>query len=340
MKKWISVFLAALLLMAAPAWAEGAVQDVPDNAPPQAFEPIAKVHYNLTIGYMLFYGENEFRQDYMYGRERFVLVEDEAASMLVSDTEVQADAIDALLNEAVGGYGSDAVIGEPTEKLRKGERDGHSGVAIKSIDAQAEGVVNRFYLVYKPVADVEAEAARLNVICLTATFPADKAEAYGAKFDALVDTIEVSLPEAQYQGDAWTMWYPSEIIKPQPIYTKEGFVPVDEARSDVSMIVVLSDVAPEHVPDLLTEAMGGYEGIHAASEQEEYVTDNNMIVRWFETEQNGTTIRYYALWSYNTLNDDVYCITASFPTAEENLYGAAFDRMVESFALKEVAVGE
>ncbi len=341
MKKWFSVLLAALMLLSMTALAEGTVGDVVDNAPPQAStESLAvavsylQARYNMELGYVLVYDDAEFTYELKFGRDSLTAVEDENASMLISNTEVQADSIDALLNEAVGGYGPDAVIGEPTEKLLSEEKDGHSGMMVKSIDAQADGTVSRFYLVYKPTEDAEA---RIDVLCITASFPADKADAYGTAFDNVVESMMFNFPEAQYVADEWQLWYPSELIKPQDFYGKDSFVPIDEA-ADASMIVVLSDVAPEHVPDFLTEAMGGYEGIHAASEQEEFVTDNNMIIRWFETEQNGTTIRYYALWSYNTLNDDVYCITASFPTADESLYGAAFDRMVESFALNETAV--
>ncbi len=332
MKKWIAVLLAALMLLSMTALAEGTNEDAADNALPQAVEPIAVMHYNLEEGYMLSYSESDFIHNYRYGYDFFVAADNEEANMLVTAAEISADSVDALLGEAVGGYGPDAVISEPTEKLLEGELTGHSGVMIKSIQAQEGGVINRFYLVYKPVQEADTV---IDILCMTASFPADQAEVYGAKFDALVDGIVLDIPEAMYQGEGWSMWYPSELIQPQTIYTKEGFVPVDAAKSDVSMIVTLSDVAPEHVPDLLTEAMGGYEGIHAASEQVEFVSDNNMIVRWFETEQEGTTIRYYALWSYNTLNDDVYCITASFPTADVDSYGAAFDRMVESFALSE-----
>ncbi len=332
MKKWLSMILAALMLLSMTALAEGTTQGAADNAPPQAAEPIAAVLYNMELGYKLVYSEEEFTHGYKYGYDFFTAVDNEDANVLITSSEISADSVDALLGEAVGGYGPDAVIGEATEKLLEGEMHGHSGVMIKSIQAQEDGIVNRFYLVYKPTQEADTV---IDILCMTASFPADQAEVYGAKFDALMDGVVLDIPEAMYQGEGWSLWYPSELIKPQTIYTKEGFAPVDEARSDVSMIVTLSDVASEDVPDLLTEAMGGYEGIHAASEQVEFVTDNNMIVRWFETEQGGTINRYYAVWALEGL-DDVYCITASFPVADVESYGAAFDRMVESFVINEV----
>ena len=313
MKKWTAVFLAMLMLFGMSAQAENTA------------EPTGRlVFYSAEPNYTLAYDVGEFFLGELYGLDLFTLRTNEEATLLISSATLRSNAdTKAFLKEAVGGYGEGALIGEVQEKQT-------DAMKIESVQVQFEGITNHFYLVYEIAEADEAQ----ELLCITVTFPTGEEDTAGAKFEALVDSINLHIVKDVYQGAGWQMTYPVGYVAPEAIYGKEGFRAPYGAGDEAYMLIAESDIAPEQIPDLLAEAMGGYDGVHTLTEPLEKVTENGTVIQWVEAELADSVNRFYAV--HHSEGGKVYCITVSYSSAVSHLYGGVFEDMVNSFELTAV----
>ena len=312
MKKWTAILIAMLFLFSAAYAASGN-----GNA----------CHVSKD-GFTVSYDPAVFRIDELYGHEVIVPAADSESSMMIVPAEMNPEDADSMLVEAVGGFGPDAVVGE-TKTVET------EFTTVNSIQAEAEGIIYRFYL----VDDGEC------VLCITATIPSGEAELYSADFDRMAENIrlietrtvgggEESFIEAKYEGEGFSLWYPIGQIEPRAVLGHDGFVPAGSGQENgVYLMGVMSDIAPENADGLLNEATGGFVGDCVVRMLEERTLPGGASLIGAEAVQDGMIYRYYLVMDA----DQVYCLTAQFPVSGEIDYGPVFDRIAESveFAVDE-----
>lgn len=179
MKKILAILMACMLLCGAAMAETAAAGDTRASVIliEGMEEEITETLYVSEQGYSLWYDAERLLPTELYGHTCFApdgMIEEPAISLLIVDAEINPEDGEAFLGEAVGGYGPEAEISNPSWETLE------NGITIGSISAVEEGVVYRFYLIMDDV----------NVLCLTATYPQEAAEGYGARFDWLVRTIE------------------------------------------------------------------------------------------------------------------------------------------------------
>ena len=303
-KKWILFVMAFVLLMSTALADAGTALHISKD------------------GFALTYDPAYFQIREQYGHDLIVPVSASESSMLIVPAKVAAEDADSMLQEAVGGYGPEAVISEPEHVTTE------NGMSIRTIQAEEEAVIYRFYL----VDDGE------RVLCITTMIPSAEEELYGPLYDSIVGSIrfmtvrtleteEGAVFEARYAGDGYAIWYPVGQIEMREVNMHEGFVPAGSGEEfEAYLMVVRSDVAPEYADSLLTEATAGYEGDYAVGGIQEKTLASGMNLQWVEAEQDGRIDRYYLVKT----GESVYCLTASFPAEGEMDYGMIFDRMADS----------
>lgn len=316
MKRWLAAML-CLLTLTGCAWAEENVR-VHEMMLEGLPEQVNETMYQSDNGYELWYPSDYLTFSEQYGHDCFCPVGAEEESdiyfLIVSGQADPADA-EALLGEAVGGFGPDAQISEVSWTTTEG------GALLGSVQAVEGGVYYRHYL----VTDEEDE-----LLLITACFPAEAAEGFGVRFDRMAQTISFEqMPlNARYEGDGFAIAYPDGLLICAKVLNHDGFVPVEGGgESGVYLMIVKSDAAPEHADAMLSEAVGGYENADEARWGEEKALANGLLLKSVEIEQDGKIDRYYFL----TDGEAVCCLTASFPAESVTDYGAAFDAMAESF---------
>ena len=284
-------------------------------------EEFEETLFQSEDGYALWYPSDELTVGEKYGHVCFYPVgageESDVYFMIVPSEANPADA-EALLSEAVGGFGQDAVIGEAKWTTTE------SGALLGSQEAAEGDSVYRYYLA------AEGEG----LLLITACFPLDAAEGFSARFDRMAGTIafDAPQPDTLYEGAGYSIGYYSDRLEPAELYGHECFVPVgSEESAEAYLMIVRSDVSSENADDLLGEAIGGYEGYHAVTWGEEKTLESGLTLNWVQSEQDGRIDRYYLLKG----EEAVYCLTASFPVMGEIDYGALFDAMADTFQLTE-----
>lgn len=324
MKKWL-VMLLCLIIASGCAFAEELPADtrMSQIELEGMIEAFAETKHTGGSGYTIWYPSEYLAPAQRYGHDVFVPVGAENAEendvyFMIVPVDIAPEEADSLLAEAVGGYGEEAVIGE------KAWKELGNGVSVGTVQAEEDGVIWRFYL----VTDGNS------VLCITACFPREAAEGFGVRFDRMADTIEFESAienDARYEGEGFAVSYPSSVLQAQTIYTHPGFVPLGSgAESDVYLMIVKSDVAPEQADSLLKEAELSFEGIYAYTEREEKTLASGVTLKSIDVEQGGMH-RYYLIKG----ESDVYCLTAVFSVMDETDYGAVFDAVAESFELTE-----
>ena len=130
-------------------------------------------------GYSIGYFAGLLEPSQMNGHETFVpadsVGENEAYFMIVK-TEAAYEQADSLLAEAVGGYEAGYEITGGTEETLE------SGLSLNWVQAKADGRTDRYYL----IGNADA------VYCITASFPDAGETDYGALFDAMAETFEIT----------------------------------------------------------------------------------------------------------------------------------------------------
>ncbi len=318
MKKLISVLLALTMLFAC-ASAEETVR-VHEMMLEGMAEQVTETLYKSDAGYTIWYPSDYVTPGEQYGRPCFYPAdagEESGVYFLIIPSDANPADAEALLAEAVGGFGPEATVSEAQWTATE------SGALLGSVQADDAGVIYRYYL----VTDDET------MLMITSCFPAEAAEGFGVRFDRMAQTISFDKVElsGRHEGEGYAISYPSELLACTEVLTHDGFIPAgDTEPAGTYLMIVKSDVAPEHIDSMLQEAVGGYEGNYAVTEGEEKALANGMTLDWIQAEQDGKIDRYYII----TDGDAVYCLTASFPAAEVD-YGAAFDAMAEAFEIVE-----
>ena len=318
MKRWIAALLCLMMLGCCAAAEETA--RVHEMIMEGMSEQVNETLYQSGDGYELWYPSDYLTPGEQYGHDCFCPVgadeENDIYFLIVSGQADPADA-EALLGEAVGGFGPDAQISEVSWTTTEG------GALLGSVQAVEDGMFYRHYL----VTDEEDE-----LLLITACFPAEAAEGFGVRFDRMAQTISFArIPmTAHYEGDGYAISYPAELLTCAEVLTHDGFVPVEGgAERGVYLMIVKSDVASEHAEAMLQEAVGGYENADEAKWSEETTLASGLLLRSVEIEQEGKIDRYYLL----TDGEAVYCLTASFVADGGADFGTAFDAMAKSFEL-------
>lgn len=317
MKRWIAALL-CLMLLTGCAFAEDATR-TREMILEGIAEEVKETLYRDEGGYSIWYPSEYLEPGEQYGRPCFYPVghqnESEIYFLIVEADANPADA-EGLLAEAVGGFGPGAVISEPKWTTTE------SGALLGSVQAQEDGTVYRYYLA----------AGEEKLLMITACFLEEAAEGFGVRFDRMAETISFVVPDAVYEGEEYSIGYFAEQLAAAKLGEHTGFVPVGtDGESGVSLMIVKSGVAPENADALLDEAVGGYDGLYAVTRGEEQTIAGGLTLNWIQAEQEGAIDRYYLIKG----EQDVYCLTASFPVVDEVDYGVLFDAMAESFRLKD-----
>ena len=184
MKKLMCMVLSALLLVGG-ALAEGVQTRERTVEKDGASAVVVETKFESEGGYSLWYPADQIAYAASGELDCFAPsgeeTEENASSYLIVPVEIEPSEADALLAEAVGGYGEDAARVEYPEKTLE------NGVRVGSVQVEEDGVVYRFYL-------VRDEA---HVLCITATYPVADAETVGAIYEAMTDTIEFAADAAK-----------------------------------------------------------------------------------------------------------------------------------------------
>lgn len=102
--------------------------------------------------------------------------EEDSVNLTVVPAQIDPAESDAFLAEATGGFDPEtAQISDPTEWTLE------SGLNVKSVEVTFEGEIYRFYLI----------SGEDMIYCLTATFPEEAAEGYGARLAEIVESFEI-----------------------------------------------------------------------------------------------------------------------------------------------------
>lgn len=282
-------------------------------------EEVVETQFVSADGYEIWYPSEYLAAVEQYGHESFVPVGADAQSdtyfLIVPSEADQADA-EALLAEAVGGFGPETEISEVRWSTTA------DGSLLGAVDASADGTVFRFYL----AANDET------LLLITACFPEEAAEGFGVRFDRMAETIAFSGVQltGRWEGEGFAIAYPEGMLEPVEIYGHAAFVPAGSGEeAEASLMIVRSDVAPENADALLDEAVGGYEDAVRGGETKELA--GGLKLEYAEAEQDGRIDRFYLIVG----EESVYCLTASFPVTGETDYGAYFDAMADTFELTE-----
>jgi len=280
-------------------------------------EEFEEARYQSADGYELWYPSEYLEAGEKYGHDCFYPVgageESDIYFMIVPSDADPADA-EALLSEAVGGFGPEMAVGEiqMTNTL--------DGALMGRVQAAGDGTVYRYYLI----------ADDRNMLLITACFPEEALEGFGVRFDRMAATIAFAEPDALYEGDGYSIGYFEGVIEPTERFGKESFAPVGGiGEQEIYLMIIRSDVSPDQADGLLDEAGGGYEGVFELRRSEEQALESGLTLQWVEAEQEGRIDKYYLLKGEQA----VYCLTASFPVMGETDFGMLFDAMAETFEL-------
>ena len=143
-----------------------------------------------------------------------------------------------------------------------------------------------------------------------------------------IEGVGEEVVETLFEGEGFSLWYPSELLKATDYYGNVSFVPVDEAVTDVTFIVVFAEIPAEESEAFIAEATGGYEPEWVISEVSEMATESENAVLTVEAVLDGETHRYYLVQG----EAGCLCITAMFPTEAAEGYGVRFDALVKTIA--------
>lgn len=186
MKKWILFLLAAVMLLGT-AFADAPVSDEAGVVK----KTLADFSSELTLysgeaGFTIKYPAELLTTVMKYSKDTFVPVggtEESETYLMFVPAEVSPEDAEALLDEAVGGYGEEYLLTVREDVLTE------QNVQISSVQAELDGQVDRFYLV----------CDEANVLCVTAIFQADAPENYDELFDAMLESLSFALPAAAEQ---------------------------------------------------------------------------------------------------------------------------------------------
>jgi len=145
-------------------------------------ETITETMYLSPNGFSLWYPADLFKVVSEYGHETIVPADEtiENVSLMIVPVDIPVEESEAFIYEATGGYMEDeAEISE----VQEGKLD--SGLDVKSVQAALAEEIHRFYLITG--AD--------KVFCLTAMFPIETAEGFGARMEQIISTFDIAAAE-------------------------------------------------------------------------------------------------------------------------------------------------
>ena len=147
-------------------------------------ETITETFYASPNGFTMWYPEDMFRIASEYNHEVFLPADEtiENVSLMIVPVEIPVEESDAFIYEATGGYmEGEAEISD----VREGNLE--SGIGVKTVQAVTNTEVHRYYLL----------AGKEKVFCLTAIFPIEAMEGFGARFEQLIATFDVAAEETE-----------------------------------------------------------------------------------------------------------------------------------------------
>lgn len=169
------LILALALLISGMALAEGTMTRERAIQIEGAEETIRETYFESENGYSLWIPEGfDVTSDLGYDSIYAADAEEDSVYLTIVPVEIDPSEGEAFLGEATGGFDSEAaVISDKTEWTLE------SGLNVKSAEVAFEGYMYRYYL----ISDEKA------VFCLTAAFPEEAIEGYGARLAAIVDSF-------------------------------------------------------------------------------------------------------------------------------------------------------
>jgi len=167
-------------------------------------------------------------------------------------------------------------------------------------------------------------AALLLIAPALAEAPAENVQTRTSVFE--IEGMAEEVVETLYQAEKYSLWYPAGMLKPTDYYSNISFVPVDETVTNVSFLVVPTEVPAEEAEAFIAEATGGYGPEWTISDVREMATENENVVLTVEAAYEGEIHRYYLVQGF----DGCLCITAMFPLEAAEGYGVRFDALVKT----------
>ena len=140
-------------------------------------EKITETLYESPNGFSLWYPDDTFMIGDFYGNDRLLPADEtiEGVELIIVPVDIPVEGSEGMIYEAVGGYmDGEAEIGEIEEYSLA------SGLDVKTVQVLCEGIISRFYLI----------TGNDRVFCLTAMYPLEAAEGFGARINAVVETFE------------------------------------------------------------------------------------------------------------------------------------------------------
>lgn len=171
------LILVLALLISGLALAEGAAMRERTIQMEGAEEIIQETYFASENGYSLWIPEgfsvtSDEGSDTIWATD----AEEDSVNMTIVPVQIDPSEDDAFLAEATGGFEfEDAQISDPTEWTLE------SGLNVKSAEVAFEGNIYRFYLI----------SGEDMIYCLSATFPAEAIEGYGARLAEIVESFEI-----------------------------------------------------------------------------------------------------------------------------------------------------
>ena len=180
------VFAVILMIMLAVTGSVGCAQEIRTRENTVVIggieEKITETMYVSPSGFTLWYPADMFAvaQDNENECITPVNAADGACYLMIVPVEIPVEEADAFIHEATGGYmEGEAEISE----IQEGQLD--SGLDVKSVQAVTAEEYHRYYLI----------TGKGRVFCVTAIFPLEAAEGFGARMEQIIATFDVVTSE-------------------------------------------------------------------------------------------------------------------------------------------------
>ena len=144
----------------------------------------------------------------------------------------------------------------------------------------------------------------------------------------LLEGMEETIEKTRWDSaDGYAIWYDAARVAPGDMYGHGYFAPTDaEDETEISLIIVKTEIDPADGKAFLGEAVGGYGPEAEISEAVWTTMENGITIGTISATEEGVVYRFYLV----TDDINVLCITATFPMEAAEGYGIRFDHMVRT----------
>ena len=181
--KRVSVLILAFILVicVCSAWAQEIITRE-STVLLEGMDESIETRYDDPDGLTFWYSADLFAVSEEYGNIRLVPLDEtiENMSLMIVPVDIPVEESEAFIHEATGGYmPGEAEISEITESKLE------SGLDVKHVQAVMQNEIHSYYLI----------TGEDKVYCVTAIFPVEAAEGFGARMAHIISTFEIASAE-------------------------------------------------------------------------------------------------------------------------------------------------